>query len=141
MYLHLQVASHSRVLYTGSNAMAAFERATDLFVARLPASAFQPPRRVPRVAARVADPTAACAPVQTESSRGGPVSGCWLCPAPDHYCNDKRFHVKVNGRYKKISKSDKEAILDRIAGTATWSSEAKAEETRKVKDFWSQHSL
>jgi hypothetical protein len=63
-----------------------------------------------------------------------------LCPAPDHACNDERFHKKVNGQYEKVSKAHKAAILKRIR-ESTHSQEVKDAHEKQVKDFWSRHAL
>ena len=140
-YLHLQHCSHYRVLYTSARAMTAFETAVDYMVARLPSSAFEPPRRAFARSRGGAERGPAGSSPAASAKFGSPsTSGCFLCPATDHYCNDARFHAKVNGRYKKMSQADKDAILVRIRNSSK-STAAKAEETRKIRDFWSQHSL
>ena len=75
-----------------------------------------------------------------KTAGGGPMFGCYLCPATTHYCNDRQFHPKANGKYAKVSQQSKDAILARIRG-APASAEAKAAEEKKVRAFWVLHGV
>ena len=149
MYLHLQYASLHRLVFVRANALSAFERATDAFVSRLPASAFTEAltgqqrsqvalRRKATTARRHTGPS----PSSTArvSNFAVPQAGCYLCPAADHYCNDERFHQKVNGQYPKVTKAMKAVILRRVRESDV-DDETKAEREKTIKDFWSRHSL
>ena len=128
MYLHLQHACMSRKVHASAIAMTVFEDATDPFCTRLPGhtKSASPFRNPPKPQAKYNEPT--------------PSSGCYLCPATDHYCNNEKFHPLVNGKHKPLSDKEKEAILKRIE-TSSLSQANKNIERQKVKRYWSQHSL
>ena len=128
MYLHLQHACMSRVVHASAIAMTVFEDATDPFCARLPdhTKSASPFRNQPKP--------------QPKSTETTPSSGCYLCPATDHYCNNEKFHPLINGKHKPLSDAEKEAILKRIE-TSALSQTYKNIEKQKVKRYWSQHSL
>ena len=105
MFMHLQYACFARVVHSNAIAMTVFEDVTDPFVSRLPGhkpSARQQPNYKQN------------APSGSPRDNSTPSSGCYLCPATDHHCNDKRFHPLVNGKHQPISDKKKEAILKRI---------------------------
>ena len=141
MYLHLQHACVYRVVYANAIASTVFEDATDPFCARLPGY------EKPTSTQRWQSPSPKKTPTST---RGGfdnspkqdatPVSGCYLCTATDHYCNDKKFHPLVDGRHAPLSPEKKKAILKRIEDSDLTPS-LKSSETTKVRRFWSQHGL
>ena len=58
----------------------------------------------------------------------------------DHACNDERFHPKVDGKYAKVTKATKTAILKRISDQPL-SKEVKDAQRKQVQDFWSRHGL
>ena len=153
MYLHLQYMCTHRIFHASAIAMTVFAEATDPFVARL--------RARPGYNGRVgynghrnghAGAAAATSTTRTTSTTASsyrktavkntpPVSGCYKCPATDHYANDPRFHpLKSDGSHEKLSDETKAAIFNRI-DVSTLSSAAKAEEKEKVRQYWSQHKL
>ena len=70
-----------------------------------------------------------------------PISGCYKCPASDHYANDPKFHpVPPDGKHVPLSAETKKAIFDRIEAS-NMSAELKHAEKMQVKKYWSQHSL
>ena len=158
MYMHLQYACLYRVVFVRANALSAFEQATDAFVSRLPASAFAAGAAAGRAgaaarhayggmrgnAARFHGSTDSKQSPQASSSRSFgkavPQAGCYLCAAADHYCNDDKFHPKVDGKYPKVSKAMKAAILQRVRSSDA-DEATKAEREKNIKDFWSRHSL
>ena len=133
MFLHLQYACQYRVVHANSIAMTVFEDATDPFCARLPASAkTSTTKRTPNKTRQASQPQ--------QSDNSTPTFCCWLCPRDDHYCNNRKFHPLVNGKYAPITEDTKEAILAKIE-SSPHSAALKAEEKKKVRRFWSQHSL
>ena len=73
-----------------------------------------------------------------KKSYGMPRSGCYLCAATDHYCNDRSHHaLDANGKYKKVSADAQKAIMLRI-DRATSSGEWKAAEKKRVREFWAR---
>ena len=131
MFLHLQHACMTRVVHASAIAMTVFEDATDPFCARLPEYS------KPKKPVRPASAPLACKDVREERA---PMSGCYLCPATDHYCSDRTHHPLVNGKHKPISEETKEAILKRIESSSL-SSGQKANEKKAVRRYWSQHAL
>ena len=139
MYLHLQLATTDRVVYTSASAMAVFKEATEVFMTRLPRSVFKEdsPSASPRSKKPFLDDTAA-SPSVSKSKYGMPRSGCYLCAATDHYCNDRTRHpVDANGKYKKVSSEIQKAIMLRIDRGSN-STEWKTAEKKRVRDFWSR---
>ena len=129
MHLHLQHACQSRVLYASAIAMTVFEAATDPFVARLP-NAKSDHSRVKK------SPFAE--PHRSDGTK--PMSGCYLCTATDHFCNNREFHPLVNGKHKPVSDEMKEAIIKRIE-SSDLTSALKVSEKKRVRRYWSQHGL
>ena len=80
-----------------------------------------------------------CSPVSSSRKLfNKPKSGCWLCPATDHYCNDRSKHpVNAQGMYEMPSPQDKKAIMSRIA-TSKHPAEWKEAEKKRVSEFWSR---
>ena len=77
MYLHLQFATVQRVMYTSASAMSVFKDATEVFMTRLPQSAFRPetPRASPSKASSVAQdqrtpPSSSKKPAQSRKAFG-----------------------------------------------------------------------
>ena len=149
MYLHLMYACLYRLVFVRANALSAFERATDAFVSRLPASAFvasvSGQQRAEAMARRKVASSHNHTVTSSVASTGAssyvmPQAGCYLCPAADHYCNNELFHPKVNGQYPKVPKATKAAILKRVRESGH-DAATKAEQEKTIKDFWSRHSL
>ena len=69
-----------------------------------------------------------------------PTSGCYLCPATDHYCSDPKFNPKVNGKHKPLTDAEKEAIIERIE-SSDLSRTLKNAELKGVRRYWLQHGL
>ena len=128
MFLHLQYACQYRVVHANAIAMTVFEDATDPFVSRLPGQS----------KAAATRSSFKCTPVTENNSSMS--SGCWLCPAADHWCNDRRFHPLVDGKHEPITNEVKEAILKRIE-TSDRSQSLKSAERKAAKRYWSQHGL
>ena len=143
MYMHLQYMSTHRVLHSGAIAATVYADAVDNFVARLPNHVKQQ-----SYTNNFNGTKNGRTPVRSETNgRGGkksgasPVSGCYLCPATDHYSNDTRFHPLLpDGTHEKLSDEQKSKILDRIDNAAL-SSSVKAAEKENVRRYWSQHKL
>ena len=140
MFMHLQYATNYRVLHVGGPAMRAFEAAVDTFGAsRVPQFRNlknKNERKFPRTARF-------CAEVDDSSAVqiGRPATGCYLCPATDHYASNLKFHPRdANGKRKKVSPEDKKAIMARIE-TADRTPEEKAFEKTQVKQYWVRHAL
>ena len=138
MYLHLQYACQNRVLHASAIAMTVFEDATDPFVARLPArtsggGGSKTPRSKLRSGSGTRQDDNHSTPMQ-------PTSGCYLCPATDHYCSDPKFHPKVNGKHKPLTDAEKEAIIERIE-SSDLSRTLKNAELKSVRRYWLQHGL
>ena len=113
MFLHLQYATNHCVLHTGAGAMRAFENAVDSFgVAKVP-------RFKSKARSLAMNPSSQHAAVSRKSTSASkksstplkPLSGCWLCPAPDHYASDVKFHPKpADGKRTPLSADVKHAI-------------------------------
>ena len=140
MYLHLQYATNYKVLHTGPGAMRAFEGAVDSFgVAKVPR--FRLSARSTDTAVQYASTARKSTPIPRKANVLKPVSGCWLCPAPDHYASDKKFHPKpASGKRPALAAEVKQAIMDRIDASSL-SAELKLKEKTDVKKYWTQHSL
>ena len=81
--------------------------------------------------------TAVCEEVQVTKQ----PTGCFRCPLPGHYANDKKFHpVDADGNRAPVTEADKKGILARI-DAADRTPEEKAYERAQVKRYWSQHPL
>ena len=130
MYLHLQYACIHRMVFVRARVLAAFELATDPFVARLPASAVKTSRTFGK------SQSSTSARQQTTTS----TTFCYLCGSTSHLCNDEGVHPKENGEYAKLSQQEKDKVLECIQQTDVPST-TKTSFTKKVKDFWSRHSL
>ena len=139
MFLHLQFATTERIVYTSASAMAVFREATEVFMTRLPQSAFVPqsPSGSPKLKKSFLDTLSPTTPA-TQQQYGMPRSGCYLCASTDHYCNDKAYHqVGANGKYKKVTPDVQRAIMlriDRSANSVEW----KSAEKKRIRDFWSR---
>jgi len=133
MHLHMQHACQARMVYANAIAMTVFEDATDPFVSRLPGRSKSGSRKNTPNKARAFDET-------SRNSDSLPTSGCYLCPATDHYCSDRNFHPLVNGKHKPLSDEKKEAIINRIE-SSNLSPAQKTAEKKSVRRYWSQHSL
>ena len=133
MFLHMQHACMTRVVHASAIAMTVFEDATDPFCARLPEYS----KAKAKVPFRPTTTAHAGKEVRSETT---PTSGCYLCPATDHYCSDRTHHPLVNGKHKPLSDEIKEAILKRIESSSL-SPTQKANEKKAVRRYWSQHSL
>ena len=137
MFLHLQVATMKRVVYTGASAMAVFKEATEVFMTRLPNSSVATPSAgaVSRAKKESHDKYQAGSP---KKSFAKPKSGCWLCVSADHYCSDRTHHpLDAAGNHKMPSAQVKKAILQRVENSphpVDW----KEAEKKRVKDFWSR---
>ena len=132
MFMHLQYACFARVVHSNAIAMTVFEDATDPFVARLPGH--KPSE------CRQPDYKTTSTSVGSPRDNSTPSIGYYLCPATDHYCNDKRFHPLVNGKHKPVSDKTKEEILKRIESSSL-SQAQRTNEKQRVKRYWSQHGL
>ena len=140
MYLHLQYATNYRVLHSGASAMRAFEAAVDTF-GSTKVSSF---RSAMKGASSDKGPLSGRKTVLVQRKNGGtpkPASGCYLCPASDHYASDQKFHPRpANGKRAPLSTETKKAIFDRV-DASDLSAEEKHAEKSNVKKYWSQHSL
>ena len=140
MYLHLQYATVHRVLHVSGNAMGVFKEATEVFLARLDPgtkakSTISRTPRTPTAASPGATPKRPRARGNTRR-QSAPTFGCYLCPARDHYCNDRKFHPLLpSGKYAGLSKDKKAAVLARIDAPNA-SADEKASEKKTVRDFW-----
>ena len=143
MYLHLQYATNHCVLHTGASAMRAFEDAVDSFgVAKVPRFKLKIRSTGADRSAQYGTLSRKYTPANKKTSTAiKPVSGCWRCPATDHYANDPKFHPKpASGKQPPLSDDVKKAIMDRIDASSL-SAELKQKEKTDVKKFWAQHSL
>ena len=136
MYMHLQYASNCLVLHTGGPAMRAFAAAVDTFgVAKVPRFTASGTASGYRYQTR-----AKCPPV---SSEGKPVvmprSGCYRCPAPDHWASDANFHPKgEDGKRPPITAADKKGIMARVDNDSKMSAEEKRQEKAKIQEYWAK---
>ena len=139
MYLHLQYMCVHRMFHASAIAMTVFADATDPFVSRIPGQSKA--RRQQRQTGGH-DATGSTGGARKYAVKTvPPVSGCYKCPATDHYANDTRFHpVSVDGSPEKLSDETKAAILKRVE-KSTLSDAVKAAEKDKVRQYWSQHGL
>ena len=135
MYLHLQHTVTQRICYAGAVAMTVFDAATDPFYSRLPCYL---KASLSESAGRQNSGGKPRSNGNLETST--PTSGCYLCPATDHYCNDPKFHPLVNGKHKPLSTTEKEAIIKRIDSSAL-SPALKTAEKKSVRRYWSQRGL
>ena len=137
MYLHLQLATMKRVVYTSAAAMAVFKEATEVFMTRLPSSAFRSDSASQRSAKAMHDKQSAT-PQKSANGWGKPKSGCYLCVATDHYCSDRTRHpTDAEGKHKKPTAETQKSIMKRIDG-ANSSAEWKAAEKKRVREFWAK---
>ena len=139
MYLHLQYACNYGVMFTGASACRAFEMAVDSFGTA----------KVPRFRKLMKHASDGRSGARGAGKGGGyktpvtakPASGCYLCPASDHYANDPKFHpLPADGKRAPVSADKKKAILARIDNSSL-SVEEKTAEKAQVRKYWSQHSL
>ena len=140
MYLHLQLATTNRVVYTSASAMSVFKEATEVFMARLPRSLFVPEQPTSPTRAKQAHDKYAPSPAKPtlKNEYGMPRSGCYLCAATDHYCSNRTFHpLDSNNKHKKVPQNVQQAIMARIDNSPS-STEWKAAEKKRVRDFWSR---
>ena len=140
MYLHLQYMCMHRVLHASAIADTVFMDAVDPFIVRLPGqSKF---RRYRYTTSPVSTPSpSGPTPRKPTFKTVPPLSGCYRCPATDHYANDTRFHpVLPDGTQEKVSDADKAAILKRVE-KSDLSEAVKAAEKDKVRQYWAQHGL
>ena len=137
MFLHLQVATMKRVVYTGASAMAVFKEATEVFMTRLPKSASSTTVDSATSRAKKAnhDRYQSDSPKKTFAK---PKSGCWLCASADHYCSDRARHpVDASHMHKMPSAQVKKEIFQRVDNSphpVDW----KDAEKKRMKDFWSR---
>ena len=146
MFLHLQYATIRRVVFTSASAMAVFKEATEVFMTRLPRSAFaqstttaSPCSIAGSAGGRTTLSPAKCPPAaRRPPAFGMPQSGCYLCPATDHYCIDRTKHpLNANGKHAKVSAKTQTAILAHI-DNSSMSAEWKTAEKARVRDFWAR---
>ena len=140
MFMHLQYATNFGVLHVGGPAMRAFAAAVDTFgVANVPGfrlSRESKDQKYTRSQRKVNS-----GPVCEEVQVTKPMTGCFRCPLPGHYANDKKFHpYDADGKRPPITDEDKKGILARIEA-ADRTSEEKAYERAQVKRYWLQHPL
>ena len=145
IFLHLHIMTVQRVMYTGAAAMSVFKSATEVFMTRLPASAFddsspvRSPKKPKPTASSPASP-AACSPVSTsrKSAWSTPKWGCYVCGATDHYCSNRSIHPLESGaKYPKVSDAIKKKMLARVDASVL-TADKKEKEKKKLKDFWSR---
>ena len=133
MFLHIQHTVQTRVCYANAIAMTVFEDATDPFLTRLPGKS--------KSASPFSSSSKSFQPTDSQRKQDAtPMSGCYLCPATDHFCNNRVFHPLVNGKHKPLSDAEKEAIIQRIE-SSTLSPTLKTAEKKRVRRYWSQHGL
>ena len=146
MFMHLQVATMRRVVYTSESAMAVFKEATEVFMTRLPRSAFASAATSasPARSARLPGNRSTASPSKSQSaaarspSFGMPQSGCYLCTATDHYCSDRTKHpLNQDGMHAKVPPKVQQKILARI-NNSTMSADWKKAEKQRVRDFWAR---
>ena len=143
MFLHLQNATMKRVVHTSAFAMTVFKEATEVFMTRLPRSAFTDaltPSRRKKFDADEKSQASACTPVKLSKAReyGMPKSGCYLCADTDHYCSDRSKHpLNAEGKHRQPSAEVKRAIMRRI-DNATASTGWKLAEKKRVREFWTK---
>ena len=143
MYMHLQHATNSGILYTGQSAMRAFEAAVDIFgAAKVPRfGKKQKPTSLREQFNAGAGRKGGGARKQPEATATPQSTGCWLCPASDHYASDPKFHPRTaDGKRPPVSVESKKAIFERIDASSL-SAELKHAEKTQVKKYWAQHSL
>ena len=129
LYLHLMVAVNHGSLYVGSNALRVFRDNVDIFgKAKVPGYAIksvQPKKR----------------PARAVAQQASPFTGCYLCPATDHFASDLTHHPRnEDGSRKKVSAATKAAILVRVDATAHSQGEKDAEKL-KIQEYWTKYSL
>ena len=129
MYLHIQHASQTRVLYVSAIAMTVFDRAVDAFVARLPG-----------YAAQIRSVRSASAASSPWKSAAKPSSGCYLCPAADYMASSRQFHPLVNGKHAPVSEATKKKVIARIKSSSLSAADKVVDEA-SCRGYWSQHSL
>ena len=127
MYVQVQFTTQHRVLYAGSVAAGCFERRAKTmfqrFVPDTPTPTPSPPKRV-----------------TTSKFKYKPRSGCWLCPATDHYANDPKFHTKLKkGESGAVPEDVKEKILIRL-NNSSLSSDEKEVERKEMLAYWEKRA-
>ena len=119
-----QVAIETGEVHPGGNAMAQF---------RTEAAIRAPPKTTP-VHAGVKY-TAVKKKSATDSRK--PQWGCWLCPSPDHYASNEKFHPRLKpGESHTLDEETKKKILDRVRAQTDLSATEKRDATTRIKDYW-----
>ena len=141
MYLHLQYATNYKVLHTGASAMRAYEAAVDTFGAAKVPKFRRKSRGVGGDGAGYSGNKFGSGGKKGGSGLKQPVSGCWLCPASDHYASDPQFHPRpADGKRAPLSAEKKKAIVARVDASSLTADEKKAEKA-SMRKYWAQHSL
>ena len=140
MYMHLQYATNYRVLHTGGPAMRAFAAAVDTFgVSKVPRFRIGHDTFVRPTGSKTGGSKSFKSTNDAQVVR--PPTGCWKCPAPDHWANDPKFHPRsADGKRAPVSQADKTAILARIEASQR-SAEEKLAEKQQVQQYWLKHGL
>ena len=136
MFLHMQTACVGRIVFASAIAMNVFDAATDPFCARLPGKS----KSISTSRQHSSSKSRFAASSQPSQPAASTTSGCYMCPASDHWCNDRNHHPLVNGKHKPISDETKEAIMKRIE-SSDLSPALKEAEKKSVRRYWSQHGL
>jgi len=140
MFMQLQYATNFGVLHVGAGAWRVFDDVTDDFGTLKIKGYTAAMTRAKRDWYSQQSSSRVCQAVSVKRS-SKPMSGCWLCPSPDHYAYDRDKHPRLpDGSRKKVSDEDKKAILKRIR-SSSFSDEDRKDEEKKCKAYWLQHSL
>ena len=124
-----------RVLYTNPSAMPTFVQATDLFLARIPASSFSSSSSKSSSSATAQARSSASKKSPRKKGKGPKVT-CYLCVTPGHYCNNPAFHKRdEDNKYPAVSASMQKKILSRIDDADMASSEKELLKGT-VRQFW-----
>ena len=118
MYMSLQITTNDQVLHVGNSASRYLDSCVDEFIALC----------------KLKPKSSADSTTQNRSFKPRRAhSGCYLCPSADHQAWDPKFHPRnPGGSHKKVSETDKAAILQRIQDSKA-SADEKEEETAEVK--------
>ena len=122
VYLQWQYARELGEVHPGGNAMAQFRTEAAM---RTPAKpSYSPAKFTPPVK-------------RTTTVQRKLVWGCWLCPSPDHYASNEKFHARLKpGESHTLDEETKKKILDRVKSQSNLSAAEKAEATDKIKAYW-----
>ena len=135
MFTHLQFMTVKRVLFTNPSAMPTFVQATDLFLARIPASSFSSASAKAK-SASASSARSTSARKSPRKQNAGPKVTCYLCVTPGHYCNNVKFHKRnEDNLYPAVTEAMRKKILARVDGSDLSSGEKELLKGT-IRQFW-----